>query len=283
MKNKKPTEGNQYLTDLPQDQISFDVSAFDETLRSHGTKLVHYKAMRNPIGMTDKYDIRRPDEEAINAGYDVSNGFIYKPAGEVTVFFYNNSMNTGHKDIGMIDNAQAVITVPRFYDSDPAKRVYLSPYDRLCFKDCEISVPTWETVATSASGIDRLQYPAISVEYVIDNHGVEYFQDKDFVISNGNIQWLTQHKPGMNVKLGRPDIYVIRYLYQAHYYVKQLIHEVRVSQHTDPATYERTLERMPYQAVIQREYAFLSDRRSEDGKDKRDARTPEEGGNLGPR
>lgn len=283
MRSKKPTVGSQYIAGFPSAQISFDTNAFDEAIRSQGITLVHWRAMRNPTGMTDKYDIRRPNETIIQDGFDISNGFIYEKAGEVTVLFTANSaqVNT-HEPVGLMDPSSVSVTFPRCYDNSN-ERVMAVPFDRFFLKDCESQVVTWEVVTASGTGIDRLQYPAVFVESVIDSHLKKRFLGEDFDIVDGNIKWRPGKGIDMNVDIGKPGVYTIRYRYQAHWYLKQLIHEIRVAQVTDPMTYDRIVERMPYSAILSREYVFLADRRSENSNDPRDARVPSSGGTLGSR
>ena len=50
----------------------------------------------------------------------------------------------------------------------------------------------------------------------------------------------------------------IRYRYTPFFYVKDLLHEVRITQETNPETYERKFERCPYSVLIQREYMFFN-------------------------
>jgi hypothetical protein len=114
-------------------------------------------------------------------------------------------------------------------------------------------------VEANTTGTDKLQYPATFVEYLQDADGKEYKQDADFEItSEGFIKWLTQNRPGFNEKTNRGTVYAIRYRYTPYFIVQKMLHETRVSQITDPATYDRKLERMPFQALVMREQV-LSD------------------------
>lgn len=282
-KNKKPTFGEQIQTLIPTEEISFDVEEFDNLIRSQGVTLVHYRAMRNPIGMTDPNDIHHTAEEDFS--HEVDNGFIYKKAGEVTVFFQTNQQKPDIITEGILDTATSLVTVPRYYDNcnDP---VVLVPFDRFFMKDCEARVVTWQTVETSSTGIDRLQYKAFEVEHLIDANGREYRDGKDFKVVKGDIKWLSSGKqPGYDAKKERGTVYVVRYRYQPHWYVKELVHEIRMAQVTNPATYDRNLVRLPYTAILQREYAFINARRkkNQENESERDARGPDDDINLGPR
>jgi hypothetical protein len=72
-KDIKAQRGIQLVPVLDPVQISFDLEAFDNAIFSYGTKLVHYRAMRCPIGVTDRNDIHH--SQADHDG--CSNGFMY--------------------------------------------------------------------------------------------------------------------------------------------------------------------------------------------------------------
>jgi len=279
-RKKKPKATTQIISLFPDVDVSYDPEAFDELLRSQGVTMVHFRALRCPIGMVDRFDDKHPNDDGKDHG--CSNGFIYKEAGKISGFFHNNSQRPTFIDEGILDSSSAGFTVPRFYDGTK-EPVLLAPFDRLFLSDCEARVVTWEAVNTSQTGTDRLQYKVLSVEHAIDSRGKEYRLGPDFKIVNGNIAWKTNKGPGFDSRNGKGVVYSIRYRYQPHWYIKELMHEIRVAQVTDQATFERKVERMPYAVQLQREYAFLSDQRSKDGKNERDTRTPDDGGNLGPR
>lgn len=277
---RKPKEqrGLQLIHLIDPTQISYDLDAFDNLISSQGVLLVHQKAMRCPIGVQDRNDIRHSSDDHEGC----FNGFVYHNAGCVLGFFQNSTAGPLQIPEGLLEPGSCLLTVPRFYDKTQ-KPIIVAPFDRFVLKDCETRVVTWETIEASQTGVDRTQYPIVDVEYLMDSRGISYFQGKDFEIRSGRVCWLGEKRPGFDPKLGRGAIYSIRYQYVPAWYVKYLVHEVRVAQVTNPATFERRVERMPYAVLLQREYVFLSGQRSDDGNEPRDSRSPESGGNLGPR
>ena len=133
----------------------------------------------------------------------------------------------------------------------------LHPWDRFYIKDVEVRVINFQYMEASRTGVDRLQYPATTVEHLVDADGVEYKEGINFNINpDGNVEWIGQKRPGYDPERGKGKVYAIRYRYVPFFVVVRLIHEIRVSQVTDPANYQRYLERMPYSVQVAREHVF---------------------------
>jgi hypothetical protein len=236
--------------------------------------------MPDPSGLIDKGDVRAP-----NAPRSASDGFVFQMAGECRVFFSNNNNGPQIAPTGTLDFAQAFMTLPSNYDGceDP---LIVAPFDRFFLKDIEVRVINFQRVTANSTGLDRLQYPATCVEWLMDARGIEYKENTDFKITeDGHIQWLGQKRPGWDVQLGRGVVYSIRYRYTPYFVVKNIVHEIRVANVTDPLTYKRSLERMPYAIVVAREHVFQDinqDPQRPHDDIERYAKVPPVGGNLGP-
>jgi hypothetical protein len=267
----------QYDILLPVEAISFDTSAFDQMLRSQGVVFEHYRAIKCPIGLDDRFDVHS------HAGHDnCSNGFIYKFAGNITGFFSGNSSNSTLDDLGLIDGSTCQVTLPRYYDDkENEDEVAVQHYDRFYLKDVAGTSVNTQTVEAHVTGIDRLQYPAVKVEYVIDAHGIEYTND-DFRIVEGRIHW-GQRRPHFDPKLNKGTTYAIRYRYTPFWYVKNLLHEVRLTRKIDFQLNKQVVVRMPHAVQLQREFVFENEERTRNGpSDARDVKSPRSG-SFGPR
>ena len=241
---------------LPNESVQFDAEAFDEFVKTHGVQFVLHKAMRCPIGMIDADDVRRPHPHHANC----VGGFLLMKAGYVTCAFVSNTRESHFMDAGRIDGSNVVVTLPRFYDKSDCqcsddKRVEVSVYDRLYFADESMTVPTWQTVDAHVTGVDRLLFPVVNVEFLVDSNGKSYVQDQDFIIQNGQIVWTTNNRPGIDPKNQKGVTYSVRYHYRPYYYVKQVLHEIRLIQKED-VNGERHTERLPQQALLAREIFF---------------------------
>lgn len=273
-------QGNQIFTDLPSEQISWDIQKFSEMVRSHGIRMVHMRAIPDPSGMTGRNDMFRS-----GPNQPVSDGYIYKEAGIIEVLFQSNTTSEVIDPEAIISSSSAYVTIPSTYEGTD-KPVLISEWDKFCLLDVEPRVVGKQYIEAHSTGVDRLQYPATCVEHLIDANGVEYFENRDFKITaDGNIQWLGQNRPGFDVKIGRGVVYSIRYRYVPFFIVARIVHEIRVSQVTNPATFDRSLERMPYQVMVVREKVF-QDKNRDPMRHLNDARyeqAPSSGGTLGPK
>ena len=268
-KNKK--KGDQAQT-IPQSaivpQVSFNLEEQDKFIISHGVQFEHYKAIPSPIGLKDIGDMRRPDELDTTS----TNGFLYKCAGELTAVMLSNGKNRQEMDGGIMDASQSRLTLPRFYNKGEefakGKRIYLSIGDKVYIKD--------KTIDTRVVNFQRMQYesdrdnvpqfPVCCVENLIDSKGNEYLEDIDFKITkDGNIRWIAgARNPGIDPDTGKGRVYSIRYLYDAHWYVVNILNEVRIGNTTKGSV--RSEERMPYQVVIVREYVYHNRNKGEQTK-----------------
>ena len=265
MSNRVPT-GNQIDTidrGAPFDQQSFDLLKQDEFVTGLGVDFLHYKAIPSPIGKKDRGDYRRQD------GVDTitSNGFIYICGGTFTATMTNNSSEHQRAARGIADNSTSRIVMPRFYNQNAladGPRIYLEIGDRLYIKDqdADVLVATYHEM-DYVEGVDNVpMFPICKIDGpLIDSRNVEYQQNADFCItSEGNIQWLPGGKnPGIDPDTKKGRIYSLRYLYRAYWYVIQLPHEIRITNITNGSV--RSPERMPYHAVLMREYLFHNQNR----------------------
>lgn len=265
---------NRITMDLPSQSISFDSEAFNEFLNTQGVRLVHHKALRCPVGMTDVDDNRQPHADHEGC----SNGFIYYKAGIVTGAMQGNSNSQSSGDLGFTESTYITVSFPQYYDGTTDK-ISMAPFDRFYLDESEpearITVPTWHLVTAHQSRMDKLYYPAVSVEKLVDFRGIEYKEGQDFCIHDGQIKWLGNW-PGYQLDVGRGAIYSIRYSYRPHWYLTRLLHEVRVAQ-IDTLD-GRVLMRMPQQALLCREFVHTNSSTSENADSSRQAPEPTEGG-----
>lgn len=260
---------------IAQEVVRYDPAAFDMILRSHGVLMEHWRAVKCPIGITDRFDARN------HGDHDCSNGFLYEHAGDVTVFFSGNGAHASLEELGFIDGSTTQITIPRFYDNSD-RQVLVQHYDRFFLKEAvAVSVNT-QLVEAHITGKDRLQYIPTFIETVIDANGVKY-SDNDFTVDKHALVWTGSHRPQFDAKLEHGTIYSVRYHYQPFWYVKNIVHEVRVCRLYDHAAQKEIVVRLPFALTLQREFMFENEDRKKDGvgddRDVKAART----GSFGPR
>lgn len=277
--SKRYKPDSSYPIDLPSGEaFSFDPDAFDDAIRSQGVLFEHWRAIRCPVGMIDRHDtVRRPHEHHEGC----QNGFIYTKIGVFQAVLTGNGKQPPEiRDQGRADTSTANVTFPRFYASenqdDEPQRIYLMPYDRLYYADERLLVPNWQLVEASPSGNDRLSFPPIEVLQVVDNLGRRY-SPSDLEVTPQGVRWKGPNQPGFDSESDRGRVYTISFLYRPYWYVRQLAHEIRVTQVDDLLTGERRLERMPQEATVQREYIFLNQENDEQLEGDREAPGPADG------
>lgn len=230
---------------------AFDLQSFLDGIKAHGVRFIHYRGMRNPIGIIDKYDARRPNPDSPLS----VNGMYYTKAGTVTALCIGNTKETKASDAGLVDSSTAQFT-PLIDYEDTQKRVFLAPYDKLYLEEESIRVSRHELIEASLTGIDKPKFPAIEVLDCVDSRGNVYHQCSDFeVTSQGLIKW-GERRPGQEIDTGKGVVYSIRYVYRPHWYVARLIHEIRTIQQEDYLTGQKRMVQAPQSALIQREFFF---------------------------
>jgi hypothetical protein len=230
-------------------QSSFNLDKMDQFVKSLSVTWEHFKGIPSPIGLKDKGSYRRDELDTKS-----SNGMIYTKAGEFSATMLGANSNKNPIDGGQFDSSMARLVLPRFYDSTE-KRIYLSIGDRVYLKDVETLVVSTQFVQHNNNTlIDHLQYPAKCVDSLMDSSGKNYVYGYDFELTPcGKIKW-TKSNPGIDPDTGLGRVFSVRYMYQAHWYIQSLPNEVRVTQVTTNGV--RKPERLPYHAVIVREYIY---------------------------
>lgn len=282
MADKKPT-GNQVDTInrySPFIQQSLDLKKQDQFVTGAAVEYIHYKAIPSPLGQKDRGDYRRSD------GVDTitSNGMLYKCSGRFSATMTDNSRAQKKHDGGQSDPSQSRLVLPRFYNKDPnngeqadGDRIYLAPGDRIYVADpnTDVLVSNYHKMDYEVDVDNVPMFPIVKLEMsIVDSQNIEYVCGQDYKITQaGNIRWITGGRnPGIDPDTGKGRIYSVRYLYRAYWYILSLPKEVRITGVTNGNV--RTPERMPYHAVIVREYVYHNQNKG-DSQNQNVSKTPE--------
>ncbi len=234
--------------------VAFDLDALDELLAAHGVELVHWRAMVNPAGMVDRHDSRRPGEDHVAA----SNGMVYTKAGCFTGSLLGNTKELRAATGGLLDAAVAQMTAPRFYDcraGESQRRIYLHTKDRIYLREESILVVHQQLGEVSATLVDRLRFPVVEVQDLMDSDGLRFEEGVDFEVADGNVAWLRPPAPSQD---GKPKVYGVRYLYRPFWYVERMIHDIRVAQNLG-VDGEREMHKAQQMVLVQREYVYRAE------------------------
>lgn len=273
----RPPKGVQLLAINPWCPIvetSFNLFADDAFVNGQGIDYAHYKCVVSPIGLKDRGDYRRDGLDTIT-----SNGMIYTYAGTFSAAEVSNTRDKRRIDGGTDDPSVSNLIMPRFYNKsgpsvpnqinvapeDDGCRIYMAPGDRIYVSDPQANVKVSNYQKMTFELQDNVpMFPIIAMELpIFDNANKQYVEGLDYVItSKGNISWLpTGSNPGFDPKTGLGNVYSVRYLYKAFFYVVSLPKEVRMAVVTEGGV--RKAERMAYNAQIQREYLYHSQNRGD--------------------
>lgn len=272
----RPPVGQQ-LQDIsqwcPLTQHSFSLTADDAFVTGQGIDYQHWKCMPSPIGLKDRGDYRRDGLDVLT-----SNGMLYVCAGTFTGCETDNVTDKKATQGAVVDPSVSRLILPRFYNQvksvagsvntapvDDGKRIYLAPGDRIYVSDpqANVKVSNYQRM-TYELGDNIPMFPICEFEVpIIDSQNIQYIQGVDYDITiKGNLAWLAGGKnPGIDPDTGKGRTYSVRYLYKAFHYVISLPKEVRMTNITEGGV--RVPERMAYYAIIQREYLYHSQNRSD--------------------
>jgi len=253
--------------------VHFDVGYMESFVDGQGVAFEHFRALPCPIGREDPSDVRRVHSDHSGC----SNGHIYEKVGAMTCAFTGNSKSVQQLDLGLVTGSTVQLTLPRFYDSDTSKQVSVAVFDRFYLKEQVASVVATELFEHNIGGKDRLKYPALVVESLIDAHGNRYCQHEHFDLAAGQVVWKGTTQPGMNPATKRGEVCSVRYQYVPFWYVDRILHEIRLVRNGPGVI------RAPMSVLIQREYFFENQENDRSAKDSpRQAVAPRDGA-FGPR
>jgi hypothetical protein len=244
-------------TEQLDQSLTFDLEAFNDAIRDQGVTLVHYRAMRCPVGMLEIDDNRRPHPHH----EDCFNGFIYDKVAAITGLMTGNNKKKSLEDVGFVDFSSVQSSFPQTYDNSEQKLI-IAPFDRFYLDEESANVVMWQVFRHHESGIDRLKYPVACVQGpIIDARGERYHEGADFTVQNGQIKWGTRRPaseidvgPGMGNGFGTDQgaVCSIRYTYRPYWYVGAIPHELRFAQVQNG--FDRKAVRAPQMCVLHREY-----------------------------
>lgn len=264
--------------DKPFTSFKADMSAWNHLISANGILMMHYMAVPDPMHQVVDGALRMSFDQEENYQFENKdrfireNGFLYIPQKPVYIIFTSNSKNMVNIPAGLYGDGGASATINRYY-KDTDETVKLSEYDKFVPQEIttEFFSVNWQKFTHNPTGIDRLQFEAETVEYLIDSQGIVYTESIDFIIEKGQIRWLNGNKakrPGLDPISGKGKVCSIRYTYKPSYYVKVVHHDIRMMPTINPVTGEQTMQKAPISAQLQADWVFLNVRaKAEDSTD----------------
>jgi len=275
----------------PWEQVNSSATAWNNFVAGLGLRFQHWAFTPYVLGATDTGSLRNYDEQRVKKSDDKTvydNNGMYRYMGDVFVIWQSNSKREAQLPPGYYPDSIATITLNRHY-IDTTEIIGLSEYDKFILvlrpedDPLEFATVNWEGYQHNPTGIDRLMFKAVRVDYISDANGVEYIDGKDFVVSEGNIKWLPNGtRPGFDNASSEGVIMSVRYRYIPSFYIKNATHELRSHSTVNPNTGTKTAVRMPMTASVQIDWVFLQSLKNQEkgGDSSKNVGT---GGNMGSR
>lgn len=273
----------------PWDAVRGDAKADNFFIANMGIKFAHYICLPDPLYNVKQGDVRQSfNHEDVQQFSDSDkfhreNEFLYVRKGEVFAVFQSNAKDLKTMAAGLYSDSGAALSINRYYIGTEEK-VKLAENDKLipCELAEEFFTVNWQKFQHNPTGIDRMQFKICSVELLIDNAGVMYVQGSDYVVENGHIKWVDGgNRPGIDPVTSEGRICSIRYVYKPYYYIKTVLHDIRIRPALD-ANGGVTAKAGPQLVMVQADWVYL-DRRTANENDEAAQLEEGVGSNEGPR
>lgn len=253
----------------PFDSVKSDGSVEGSFINNTGIRFFHYAAVQDPLYKVRSGDLRHSFDQEENQQFadddrfHRENGFIYFKRGIVWGIFMGNQKKLNYLSAGLYTSDGATMSLNRYYEGT-SKKVDISENDKLvpCELPEEFYTPISHSFDHNPTGIDRLQFKAHCVSELIDSAGRIYVQDVDFTLQCGAVHWIDgRNRPGIDPLSGRGRVCGIRYTYRPFYYIKLVLHDIRIKPVIDPNTNEIKAKIGPILVQAQADWVYL-DRRT---------------------
>jgi hypothetical protein len=261
------------LAQLPNTvpQASLNPVAFDRQIESQGVLFRHYKAMPTPFVKDVRGDDTDPGDNKDE------NGSIYYGGKDFIGGFGGDDLQRRLNPTGTWDDEQAIVLVPTTYKDGTSLDVQY--WDRIVLLSFPLRYA--QRVEHSMSGVDRLHFPALSVDALMDSSGEQYQQGVDFNVIEGEICWVQggrhpifdpsyadpvkaypdplQQRPSPYgqpalTQYGKGQIYSVVYYCYAQFTVTNLPHQLRIGQTRPPEGGPNVQTRFSQAAIVKKDF-----------------------------
>jgi hypothetical protein len=228
----------------PLIETTLSPEIFEQFINAQGVRMIHSR----PVPCPYVHDLTQPDHQpACNQCF---NGFLYYHPTEFVGAYMASNLERRFGMNGTWDLDQAQIIIP-VHDLK-GEILDVQYFDQILLPDAPL-VRYYQRVEHSQSGIDRLQFPAVVVDFLIDNQGKRYRPDIDFVVKDGRIHWIGD-QPGWDPTLDRGQIFSVNYYTRPVFTVLQLPHHLRLAQTRSEIGQPNIQARFPQLAVVRKDF-----------------------------
>lgn len=253
---------------------AFSTDAVENLIKSKGFKVKHYRYALNPK--------RSSMEGGVDIKSDTSSKvFTYYDPRELFIDVQQLSWSDQYMQQGIYGNFQ-VTTLNHCakYENNidgSGGRVFLRANDILVAQN-DLTVLTEQLIEYNGRQSLQLMFPVFEVDYLADSNNVRYYQNTDFAVCNGCIEWLSSGaKPTFNN--GRGSVLSVVYWTKPYFQViatPRAFRAVYANQFGDP-NQPQELTYFPGSAVVK---MLWSSRVDFDLPDWEGSRPPQQGENI---
>ncbi len=158
-----------------QERINLEPLAFDRLIGQHGVNVRVFRTLYCP-------NVKSIDAGEHNIDCDMcqGSGFLDLKPLCIKAVIQNQALEKMQHVEGFVDGNTVVITFPIGIELQYFTLIELSDFSEVFF----------QRLAKSPTNVDRIKYKALRINVLIDQYGVEYFQEKDFSLNaNGDLLW----------------------------------------------------------------------------------------------
>lgn len=233
---------------IPDPSIKGD--AFNQILQNRGIRFIHKIAVPCP-NMTsinsNNHDPQCP--------FCDNSQLLHLPGKEIWGVFTSNTLEKMFEVQGVWEIGTAVVTFPvEFNDGGQAE---FNTFDHLECPDFLVRLNDLKEFEPTTNDRQKLRYPIVEICHMTSvRSGVlfVYAEGVDFIITDGEIEWLTGKKPSFDIANDIGEVLSITYTAHPVYAVLNLMHELRVTQEFDATTGEKIARRLPQQVLVKRDF-----------------------------
>jgi len=251
----------------PWTAVKMDIFANNNLIAQNGVLCMHYASVPDVINQRVEGDLRDSFDQMDdyqfenNVVFKRENGHIYIQKKPVFIILTNNSTDLINTPSGLYGNSGAYATVNRWYQNTN-ETVHISQFDKMvpCSSENEIIGTAKQKFRHNNTGVDRLNFPIVDIEFLVDSDGKFYQKNVDFDIIDGVIKWKGHNRPGNDPVTGKGKICSARFQYKRYFYIKMVPHDFR-STPVINSMGQAQVKRGPMQAVLQADEIFLNEKR----------------------
>lgn len=226
-------EPKMYAETDPQQRVDLRIPDFDKLLRQKGANICVYRSMYCP-------NVKSADgaEHQIDCTLCGGSNYVDVDPIKTRVFIQSQDLQKVMTEGGDVDGNTVLMTFPIGVELQYFTRVELVDFTENYFQ---------RVYRAPGTSVDILKFKACRVNVVMDQDGVQYYQQQDFNLDpNGNILWGSGRKPADS------KVYSVHYEMHIQFRAVKAMHVSRFTQYKNDIAIEQV--KLPEQWMMTKEF-----------------------------